>query len=608
MSDAPERKLLALSVAVLAVFAIPAGLLAPVGSASAVGNAAGNWQTFQFDQQNTGNASDAPDYASVTSGWRAGNQGTDVASGPTVSGDTVYVGDGSAVKAYAEGDGSLSWETSVDGPVFGSPAYDGGSVYVATDGGSVYALDAATGAVTWQRSTDSNGADFGSFAGSVTVGDGGSLYVASEDGHVYKLSNDGTQVSAAYDMGSPAGAMTPAVYGDRVYVGDRSGTLHMLSAGDLSAQSTNDVTSGALNSPAVTEDGQRIVVTASDGTVAAYDTDGNQQWADTSSYGSSFASPAIHKGVAVVGTTDGTVAAHDIDSSGSQQWTATVDTKNTFGASVTTANGTVFVGTDTGDVSLLDASDGSTKARATAASSAMATAPTVADDALYVGTDDGAVVQFLDANAAFSVTSISAPGGVTEGDIGTVEADVSNAGTADGTYTARLTVDGQVVDTERVSIAKGSSKTVTFDHKFVTVGYPTVSVGSQSTTITVASGSSSGGGGGGSDSGDDPTTTETSTPEGTDATATPAEPDDGDGSETTATATTEGSTATEAVTDTPESTGTASTDTPDSTDQNEGSDDGGDEEATSGSGPGFTAAIALLAVVAATLLAARREN
>ncbi|WP_276271479.1 PQQ-binding-like beta-propeller repeat protein [Haloarcula litorea] len=628
MSDAPRRGLVALTLAVLTVTAVPVGVFAPIGIGAAgnAGNTAGNtvdWTGFQADQRNSGNAPAAPDYSSVS---KAGNtpasQGTDIASGPTVGGDAVFVGDGSTVKSYARSDRSTDWETSVDGAVLGSPAYVDGSVYVATDAGTVYGIDADTGTVNWHLSKNSDDEAFAAFHGSVTADGDGSLYVASDDGMVYKIASDGSQVSTAYDMGSPAGSMTPAVYDNRVYVGDRSGTLHMLSSGDLSAQSTVDVAGGALSSPAVTEDGQRIVVAATDGTVAAYDTDGNEQWRDTATYEEVWSSPVLHAGTVVVGGSDGVVAAHDLDGGGSVVWETEVDTKETLGAALSAANGTVFVGTDSGTLAVLDADDGSSKFTATVADSPLLTAPTVAYDSLYVGTSDGELYEYVDADAAFSVTALDAPGSVTEGDTATIAATVSNSGDADGTYTATLLVDGETSDQKQVSVSADSSKEVTFQYSFDTTGERSVSVGSLSKTVTVDAESTQGsGGGGGGDDTPDPTATpenETATPDNTTAT-----PENG-------TATPDNTTATPTQTDVPETeTETAEPDTATETDadtatgtdadtatETEAADDGGDddadggsgEQATSGSGPGFTAVVALVALVAAALLAVRRDE
>jgi len=49
----------------------------------------------------------------------------------------------------SDGLGQL-WQTSLDGPVYGSPLYDNGVVFVATENGTLYALDAATGNVRWR--------------------------------------------------------------------------------------------------------------------------------------------------------------------------------------------------------------------------------------------------------------------------------------------------------------------------------------------------------------------------------------------------------------------------------------------------------------------------
>ncbi|WP_121823650.1 outer membrane protein assembly factor BamB family protein [Halostella salina] len=480
------RKLLVLAVTVAMVAATPAALAAPTGVDSTA-QAAGNvgWTGFQSGAANAGNGSTAADYGDISAGWSATGD-TDVASGPAVVDGTVYAGDGDAVRAFGAGDGAETWSTTVTGQVFGTPAVHDGTVYAATDAGSVVALDADTGATVadWPVTTGVDGGDIGAVVGSPTVGSDGTVYVATESGTLHAIGSDGT-ARWSYDLGSPARTSTPAVHDGTVYVGDASGTLHAVAAADGSGVATADVAGGALNSPAVDADSGTVVATATDGTVAAYASDLSERlWRDTSTYDAVYGSAAIDGDDAVVGGSNGLVGSHAL-SDGATAWSATVDTKGTFGASVSAAGGTVFVGTDEGSVVVLDGADGSERDNASVGSGALLTAPTVVGPSVYVGTSDGTVEQFVDADPSFSVSDVSAPSSALTGEPVTVDVTVANDGLAGGSYTATLTAGGETVDSRTVTVAAGDSRTVSIDYTPPQSGDVTLAAGSRSTTLTV---------------------------------------------------------------------------------------------------------------------------
>lgn len=58
-----------------------------------------------------------------------------------------------------------------------------------------------------------------------------------------------------------------------------------------------------------------------------------------------------------------------------------------------------------------------------------------------------------------------------------VTATVENTGDAAGTYTATLTVDGQIVNEEAVTLDSGESTTVSFTHSFAEAGEYTIAIG-----------------------------------------------------------------------------------------------------------------------------------
>ena len=97
---------------------------------------------------------------------------------------------------------------------------------------------------------------------------------------------------------------------------------------------------------------------------------------------------------------------------------------------------------------------------------------------------------------SFAVTGLTAPARTTTNTSVPITATVENTGTARGTYTAELSVDGTRTEQTTVSIGPAASAVVTFRHRFTQPGTYTISVGNRSTMIEVDPAASSGGGGG----------------------------------------------------------------------------------------------------------------
>ncbi len=77
---------------------------------------------------------------------------------------------------------------------------------------------------------------------------------------------------------------------------------------------------------------------------------------------------------------------------------------------------------------------------------------------------------------------------IAPGDDMSVTANVSNNGSADGTFVAELEVDGVVVATQRVAVSAGETRTVTFETPVDSTGTFAVSVsGTDAGSVTVAS-------------------------------------------------------------------------------------------------------------------------
>lgn len=136
-----------------------------------------------------------------------------------VSGNrTVYVGSNdNSLYALDAATGVLRWEATTNGPINSSPTYAGATVYVGSDDGYLYAFDATTGILRWKTATR------GPVQGSPTVA-GGMVYVDnSSSGNDYTTSAltafdtaTGSQ-QWRYNLPGPYNAQGPTVLNGIVY-------------------------------------------------------------------------------------------------------------------------------------------------------------------------------------------------------------------------------------------------------------------------------------------------------------------------------------------------------------------------------------------------------
>ena len=88
--------------------------------------------------------------------------------------------------------------------------------------------------------------------------------------------------------------------------------------------------------------------------------------------------------------------------------------------------------------------------------------------------------------AKFELSSLEiSPDKVAAGDAADVMVDLANIGTADGTYTVTLSIDGVVVDTKNVNVPAGTTLKVPFVVVRETVGVYTVGIGNLSGELNV---------------------------------------------------------------------------------------------------------------------------
>jgi outer membrane protein assembly factor BamB len=127
-----------------------------------------------------------------------------------VAADAVYAFDASAVR-------TRQWDASYGGTVGGSPAYGDGTVFVGDAHESLVALDDANGGTErWVRTIG------GAFETRPTVA-GDRVLAPSDTGYLYAFLTDGTEIGRTELPGESRSS--PAVDGDDIYLGTRSGAL-----------------------------------------------------------------------------------------------------------------------------------------------------------------------------------------------------------------------------------------------------------------------------------------------------------------------------------------------------------------------------------------------
>lgn len=197
-----------------------------------------NWGQDGGNPQNLEHHLALPDTLSVA--WKSSiGKGSGkyerLVSGPVVWGNSVYTIDIKAtVSAFNTANGDLRWRTELkqegekDNVAFGGGvAYWGGKVFASTGYGFIVALDAASGAELWRN-------EIGVPLRSAPTVSGGQVYVATQDSRMVAISADTGETLwehyAIVENAEVLGASSPAVEGDTIIAGFSSGELYALRA------------------------------------------------------------------------------------------------------------------------------------------------------------------------------------------------------------------------------------------------------------------------------------------------------------------------------------------------------------------------------------------
>ncbi|MFC3956843.1 Ig-like domain-containing protein [Halovivax cerinus] len=479
------------------------GTVVDLGGPRDLASGPGSWPTESFDAGNTGNYTGTGAPTAVgddTVTWLA-NQSTAWDSGPTVVGDTIFVGGRDsggdrAVLAVNATDGSLRWEhaTISSNGVEVPPVYAGGYLYALAADDRLYQLNATTGERLWTF-------DAGDDSGLTVVDD--VVFVAGESGTddaVFALNATTREVLWTFTRSSSGyGLSKPAVENGTVYVTHDSQATYAIdvASGETVWSVPIAGASSRLHSPVVA-DGVVYVddttYSSTDANVYALDpSDGHTIWSAPANVdGYTGSSPALANDTLYF-TADGSLRAVDA-TTGTDRWSTSTCVAARH--SPVYADGYVFVPMADSTVRTYDADTGDLVWRYEGYDE-YAFTPAIVDGLLYTtGLENAEYVHSLVALSGGTTaepTSMIDFGGLdvsptdpTTGEDVTITANAKNNGDAACGYTADLVIDGVVEDTDTGTISSGATTEVAFTHTFSATGTYDVSIADlPSTAVTV---------------------------------------------------------------------------------------------------------------------------
>jgi outer membrane protein assembly factor BamB len=246
----------------------------------------------------------AVDVATGKVQWQARTAGR-IRSSPAVSGSLVVVGDADGVVyAFDRTSGAARWKHETEGHTlrsgdFGydrrtiqsSPAIVGNQVFVGARDGFLYALDLTTGTRRWRFDHKI------SWVNSSPAVDGGLVFAASSDGQ-FAQAVDVATGAEKWRVTTALVWASPSVSGNRVFVGDQLGRLHVLDK-TTGVEKWSYRAGGPIFSSAAIAGGA-VLFGSDDGAVYAVDATASTPMARAVYWDSSFARAATIPGHQVI--------------------------------------------------------------------------------------------------------------------------------------------------------------------------------------------------------------------------------------------------------------------------------------------------------------------
>ena len=316
--------------------------------------------------------------------WKVEIKGGAFEGTPVIDAGVVYLGDmDGKVYAWNLADGKELWTYKVESGFLAAPAIRNGLLYIGDIDGKFYALDIKTGQPKWTFEAEAeidNGANFWN----------DNVLFGSQDANLYCLNAATGKLVFKYAIGDQIRCM-PTVVGDRSFVAGCDSILHVVDlttgkqAAEVPIESPTGVTPAALDDCVYfgTESGMFFAVNWKDAKVVWKD----EEKGSSQPYRSS---PAVQKGLVVVGSRDRRVYAFD-PQTGTERWTFA--TKQRIDSSPVIVGDRVFVGAADGRLYALDSKSGK-QLWEYQASGGFTGSPAVASGKLVIATDRGVVYCF----------------------------------------------------------------------------------------------------------------------------------------------------------------------------------------------------------------------
>jgi len=322
----------------------------------------GAWPQAHYDTQNTGWVDDTSGPATTPEISWSESFTEGIITEPVVSDGVVYVGDaGGNIEAFDADTGEQNWFTSergsestgILGIVVGSA-----KLFVTTT-----APDTAVSAFTIEGDDDWTYEAEGECTAGPAFGDG-NIYAGTETGNLIAIDAEGGEEQWTFDT-TDAVASTPTVTNGTVYAASNGGTLYAVDSSDGSEIWQTEITSGTVGAaaPAVAADS---VVVSMEGSVGTFDVEsGEELWnvsqpqRDTSYYYEIHedSSPTVYDGTVYVGSESGNVQALSLET-GELEWDQNTGAPNPVSGSPAVTEDHVFAGTDNETVVGFDRSTG----------------------------------------------------------------------------------------------------------------------------------------------------------------------------------------------------------------------------------------------------------
>jgi outer membrane protein assembly factor BamB len=378
-------------------------------------------------------------------------------SAPAVSGTSVFFASGTRIYCVDAATGSLKWRFPQDEPlrdgVVTTPAVSEGTVYVGGTDGKLYALNAATGRLEWQFDTRS-------VIGSSPAVVDGIVYFGSADGKLWALDTKTRDMVAGWKGGVPTSdelTGAPAVANGFVYALSLDQTLHAFGVATGKERWRYRLQSNVVRqSPVVS--GEYVYVANGTNLDCIMGRSGATRWRQSLPTEIS-TSPAATEDTVYVVTGESQIYAFETRT-GRPRWKNIPKLDYEVIAPPSIVGDTIILGTVQGGVYAVDTQTGAVKwsYKVVPSSSVLdmvpesanvSASPVVANDTLYILTDDGSLSAFRSDAVDGTAPIISD----VEPEMGLVvngtppfffEAKVVDEGSGINPESVRIAVDGEV--------------------------------------------------------------------------------------------------------------------------------------------------------------------